>query len=106
MKLWRSCAGSHFACLLTGCSSTAHRAKRHAFHALWRRCGCIESSEAVLAVTYDEVSLDAVFFGMSCDEFRHALISSEIVWAPDGDAAFDDGGHVLQLKRARAIKFV
>lgn len=66
-------------------------------------------AEAVLAVTYDDVSPDTVFFGMLSDEFRHALISSEIVWAPDGDAAFDDGGHVLQFDvgdQVRLIAFI
>lgn len=62
--------------------------------------------EAVLAVTYDEVSLDAVFFGTSYDEFRHALISSEVVWAPDGDAAFDDGGHVLQFDVGDQVRLI
>lgn len=66
----------------------------------------LKVAEAVLVATYDEVSLDEVFFGMSCDEFRHALISSEVVWAPDGDAAFDDGGHVLQFDVGDQVRLI
>ena len=66
----------------------------------------LKVAEAVLAVTYDEVNPDTRFFGMSSDEFRHALISSEIVWAPDGDAAFDDGGHVLQFDVGNQVRLI
>lgn len=69
----------------------------------------LKVAEAVLAATYNEARPDAVLFGMSSDQFRHALASSEIVWAPDGDAAFDDGGHVLQFDvgdRVRLIAFM
>lgn len=69
----------------------------------------LKVAEAVLAVSYDEENPGAVYFGMSSDEFRHALISNAIVWAPDGDAAFDDGGHVLQIDvgdRVRLIAFI
>jgi hypothetical protein len=63
-------------------------------------------AEAVLTVAYDEVSPSAAFFGMSADEFRRALIASEIVWAPDGDAAFDDGGHVLQFDVCDQVRLI
>lgn len=64
--------------------------------------------EAFRAATYDEGRQEERFFGMSCDEFRDTLASSEIGWAPDGDAAFDDGSHVLQFdcgNRVRLIAF-
>jgi hypothetical protein len=66
----------------------------------------LKVAEAVLAVTYDEESPNTVFFGMSSDEFRHTLISSEIIWAPDGDAAFDDGGHVLQFDVGDQVRLI
>lgn len=64
--------------------------------------------DAFRAATYDQDRQDEIFFGMTSKELRHALISNEIVWAPDGDAAFDDGGHVLQFDlgdRVRLIAF-
>lgn len=66
----------------------------------------LKVAEAILSFTYDEVSPDAVFFSMSYHDFRHALISSEIVWAPDGDAAFDDGGHVLQFDVGDQVRLI
>ena len=66
----------------------------------------LKVAEAFLAATYHEESPNAVFFGMSSNEFRQALNSSEIVWAPDGDAAFDDGGHVLQLDVGDHVRLI
>ncbi len=31
------------------------------------------------------------------EEFRAKLFSNDIFWAPDGDAAFDDGSYVIQI---------
>ena len=62
--------------------------------------------EAFRAATYDEDRQDERFFGMSCDEFRDILTSSEIVWAPDGDAAFDDGSHVLQFDYGNRVRLI
>jgi hypothetical protein len=62
--------------------------------------------EAFRAATYDEDRQEECFFGMSGDEFRDALTSSEIVWAPDGDAAFDDGSHVLQFDYGNRVRLI
>jgi hypothetical protein len=45
---------------------------------------------------YDEPEDDEQFLGMPVDQFRHAINSNRLVWAPDGDEAFDDGSYVLQ----------
>jgi hypothetical protein len=40
--------------------------------------------------------------------FREQMVDTDIVWAPDGDEAFDDGSHVLQFdlgERVRVIAF-
>lgn len=95
---------------LLACSLDAvqRRIKRRGMHFMSIDAGAdaLKIAEAVLAVAYDDVSFDAVFWGMSHDEFRHALISSEIVWAPDGDAAFDDGGHVLQFDVGDQVRLI
>jgi hypothetical protein len=62
--------------------------------------------DAVRAAMYDEDRQDESFFGMSTDALRDALASQEIVWAPDGDAAFDDGGHVLQFDQGNEVRLV
>src|SRR6266700_1875408 len=49
-----------------------------------------------------------MYFGMSEAQFTQALYSNSLVWAPDGDEAFDDGSYVLQFDvgdRVRLIAF-
>ena len=46
---------------------------------------------------------------MSARALQTTLTSNRILWAPDGDEAFDDGGHVLQFDigdQVRLIAFV
>ena len=65
-------------------------------------------ADAYIAATYDQNRQAERFLGMSSDTFRDALIAKDIIWAPDGDAAFDDGGHILQFDvggRVRVIGF-
>lgn len=50
------------------------------------------------------------FFGIPLDEFAALFFpeSSDLMWAPDGDEAFDDGSYILQfdhLDRVRLIAF-
>ncbi|GAB3353473.1 hypothetical protein GCM10027430_19930 [Lysobacter tyrosinilyticus] len=47
------------------------------------------------------------FLGLSKDDFLGNLYSgSPLVWAPDGDAAFDDGSVVLQLDGATRVRLI
>jgi hypothetical protein len=62
--------------------------------------------DAVRAAMYDEDRQGESFFGMSAEELRNALARNEIVWAPDGDAAFDDGGHVLQFDEGDRVRLI
>lgn len=48
------------------------------------------------------------YFGIPLTEFTETIHSNRIVWAPDGDEAFDDGSYVLQFdvgERVRLIAF-
>ncbi|HXN50228.1 MAG TPA: Imm42 family immunity protein [Bryobacteraceae bacterium] len=48
------------------------------------------------------------FFGLPLKEFCDLVYSNYLVWAPDGDEAFDDGSYVLQFdvqNRVRLIAF-
>jgi hypothetical protein len=48
------------------------------------------------------------YFGVPLTEFADVIQSKRIVWAPDGDEAFDDGSYVLQFDvrdRVRLIAF-
>jgi len=65
-------------------------------------------AEAYLDAVYRETSRTD-FFRLSPSEFAEALNTSAVIWAPDGDEAFDDGSHVLQFdigNKVRLIAFV
>ncbi len=65
-------------------------------------------AEAYLNANYRDVSR-ADYFGLLQQEFVDTLYERGTVWVPDGDAAFDDGSHILQfdaVNRVRIIAFV
>jgi Immunity protein 42 len=45
-------------------------------------------------------------FGLPSQEFRNLLSSNDIVWAPDGDEAFDDGSCVVQFDEGDRVRLV
>lgn len=68
----------------------------------------IEIVDAISAALYDSKRQDEIFFGMPCAEFLDFVYENKLIWAPDGDEAFDDGSHVLQFDvddRVRLIAF-
>ena len=65
-------------------------------------------ADAVSNALYGDGPADEVFFGMSRAEFSGLVSSKDLLWAPDGDEAFDDGSYVLQFDvedRVRLIGF-
>jgi hypothetical protein len=48
------------------------------------------------------------YFGIPLSEFCHlfSAASSDLVWAPGGDEAFDDGSYVLQFDVGERIRIV
>jgi hypothetical protein len=65
-------------------------------------------AEAVYRARYAMDQEGAAFFGMSCEDFENTVLMRDIMWAPDGDEAFDDGSYVLQFDvgdRVRLIAF-
>jgi Immunity protein 42 len=63
-------------------------------------------ADAVHAALYVEDRQDELFFGQSAQAFRDAMALSDVVWAPDGDAAFDDGSHVLQFDEGDEVRLI
>jgi hypothetical protein len=64
-------------------------------------------AEAFRNAIYAENQREA-YFGIPLVEFRDTFHSKRIMWAPDGDEAFDDGSYVLQFDvgdRVRLIAF-
>lgn len=66
--------------------------------------GAILSSAAWMA-QYSE-TYDSALLGISRDELTNALSRNNIVWAPDGDEAFDDGSHVLQFDIGDQVRII
>ncbi|MFK0163649.1 Imm42 family immunity protein [Rhizobium sp. NPDC090279] len=46
------------------------------------------------------------YFGLSSEAFVEALLSNAVIWAPDGDEAFDDGSHILQFDIGGMVRLI
>lgn len=55
-----------------------------------------EIAEAVQGAIYGDDETRK-YFGHDAEEFYNSLKKNGVIWAPGGDAAFDDGGNVLQF---------
>ena len=44
--------------------------------------------------------------GFPSDELQELILERDLVWAPDGDEAFDDGGHVLQFDLGETVRII
>jgi hypothetical protein len=47
-----------------------------------------------------------MFFGVPHAEFRALFYQTKLVWAPDGDEAFDDGSFVLQFDKEDTVRLI
>ncbi|WP_417067840.1 Imm42 family immunity protein [Niveibacterium terrae] len=61
---------------------------------------------AYLASRFDVGVSRRCFCGLSASEFEEFLTARGIVWAPDGDQAFDDGSHVLQFDDGNQVRLI
>jgi hypothetical protein len=57
----------------------------------------IDIANAYTNAIYLDNNENETYFGMSEAQFTKTLWSKSLVWAPDGDEAFDDGSYVLQF---------
>jgi len=81
---------------------------RGTHHVPFAGAAAIEIANAYTSAIYFDNDGNEMYFGMSEPEFTKILYSKSLVWAPDGDEAFDDGSHVLQFDvgdRVRLIAF-
>jgi hypothetical protein len=46
------------------------------------------------------------FFGMAVRDLDKAINAKRLMWAPDGDEAFDDGSYVLQFEDASRVRLI
>ena len=81
----------------------AHKGRHLASFAGEKACEIADAfRKAVFAPEQEALS----FFGMSRSEFTEVLYGQHIVWAPDGDAAFDDGSYVLQFDLEQNVRII
>jgi hypothetical protein len=57
----------------------------------------IDIANTYTSAVYLDNDGNETYFGMSQAQFTNTLNSKSLVWAPDGDEAFDDGSYVLQF---------
>jgi len=55
---------------------------------------------------YIESEEGELFFGTSLPQFRDAVHSDHLLWAPDGDEAFDDGSYVMQFDVGDKVRLI
>jgi hypothetical protein len=64
-------------------------------------------ADAIYSAIYAKNPSDA-YFQLPLNEFHDLIYTNKLIWAPDGDEAFDDGSYVLQFDdndRVRLIAF-
>lgn len=55
---------------------------------------------------YGDAPTSRKYFGLPLDNFLNVVYGNEIIWAPDGDAAFDDGSNVLQFDSGELVRVI
>jgi len=93
---------------LLACSfdSVKERIARRGVHAAFfgeERAGNV--ADAFLEAFYAENQAE-FYFGVPAHEFRELIKSKDIVWAPDGDEAFDDGSYILQFDVNNHVRII
>jgi immunity protein 42 of polymorphic toxin system len=63
-------------------------------------------AKAFSRAIYMEHDPNEIFFGMQSHTFSDLIHSSKIMWAPDGDEAFDDSSYVLQFDIERDVRLI
>jgi hypothetical protein len=63
-------------------------------------------SDVVCMAIYSDECEEQFFKGMSCNYIRQHIHAHELIWAPDGDSAFDDGSHVLQFDANDKVRLI
>lgn len=46
------------------------------------------------------------YFGLPLAKFSDSIHSQRVIWAPDGDEAFDDGSYVLQMDNGKQVRLI
>lgn len=61
-------------------------------------------AESVRSALYEEGRRS--YFGLPLAVFADLIYENHLLWAPDGDEAFDDGSYVLQFDRGNQVRLI
>jgi len=80
--------------------------KRGLHQAPFSDAAATEIADAYTSAVYLDTSGNEIYFGMSGARFTEAINFGSLVWAPDGDEAFDDGSYVLQFDVGNQVRLI
>lgn len=106
--LWRARSRCHAAGLLLRCCFKSNFSSRRPTAPFATDPDAGRIADAFRDAIYAPDQEDKIFFGIPQPEFSSHFHSERLVWAPDGDEAFDDWSYVLQFDvqdRVRLIAF-
>jgi hypothetical protein len=84
-----------------------HRIRKRGSHTAAFEAGDAEEiAFAYLVSEYEEGVPGEKFLELSKEQFHEATYAADLVWAPDGDEAFDDGSHILQFDIGDHVRLV
>jgi Immunity protein 42 len=63
-------------------------------------------ADAIGAAIYSPEAELKSFWGLSCAQFVSAVYANQLIWAPDGDEAFDDGSFVVHLDVGNRVRLI
>lgn len=65
-----------------------------------------EISRSVMQALYWRNPGTRRYFGMPHERYANSLHHNNLIWAPDGDAAFDDGSHIIQFDLDDQVRII
>jgi len=77
-----------------------------AHQAPFAEAAAIDIANAYTSAVYLDNKGNETYFGMSRAQFSKTLYSNSLVWAPDGDEAFDDSSYVLQFDVRDRVRLI
>ena len=81
-------------------------AERGSHKAPFAEVDAMEVAKSYTRAVYVEHDENETFLGMSEARFKEVVNSNGLVWAPDGDEAFDDSSYVLQFDIGDRVRLV
>ena len=81
-------------------------AGRSTHQAPFAEAAAIDIANAYTNAVYRDNNGNETYFGLSEAQFTKTLYSNSLVWAPDGDEAFDDGSVIMQFDDNKTVRLI